>query len=362
MQINLLAPINGTGYGVAGTQLLKALATSTISEVALFPIGPSEYDRSFAPIYDEAVARAGNYADYAPSVRMWHQDQLAEHVGNSAHIGFPFFELDRFTWVEEHHLRSMDHLFVASKWAQEVLRTELDLVETVSVVPLGVDREVFHEGLRQAPRQDPDTTVFINIGKWEIRKGHDLLLRAFNKAFQPSDKVQLRMINHNPFIGQGNDTWRAQYEASPMRARIDVKVGRLPTVRHVATALAGADCGVWPARAEGWNLEALEMLATGGHVIATNYSGHTEFLTKDNALLVQPEGTEDAFDGIWFKGQGGWANLGKDSEEQLIEHLRSVHRRKQLGELGVNEAGIRTAKRFSWENSAKCFVEGLESV
>jgi hypothetical protein len=40
--------------------------------------------------------------------------------------------------------------------------------------------------------------VFLNVGKWEYRKGHDVLLEAFNKAFEPTDNVRLVMNCHNP--------------------------------------------------------------------------------------------------------------------------------------------------------------------
>ena len=50
-----------------------------------------------------------------------------------------------------------------------------------------------------------------------------------------------------------------------------------------------ADCGLFPARAEGWNLELLEMMACGKQVIATNYSAHTEFCTKENSILIESD-------------------------------------------------------------------------
>jgi glycosyltransferase involved in cell wall biosynthesis len=360
LNINLLAPINPLGYGVAGQKILEAL-DDLGHEVSLFPIGPSEYEPALASVYNRTTARAYQFDPEAPSVRIYHQDQMAEHAGFGLRVGFPFFELDRFTLAEEHHLSHLHLLFVASEWARGVaLASDIDVEnENVHVVPLGVDRRVFHEALRQQPRMDPNTTTFINIGKWEVRKGHDVLLSAFNKAFQPTDNVQLRMINANPFIGQQNAQWSQMYEQSPMGPRIRVERQRFRTIAEVATALAGSDCGVWPARAEGWNLEALEMLSTGGHVIATGYSGHTEFLSNDNAKLIEVEDLEDAYDGVWFQGQGKWAAFGAAQEDQLIEHLRSVHRAKQCGELPLNEAGILTAKRFSWRNTAEAFVKGL---
>ena len=111
---------------------------------------------------------------------------------------------------------------------------------------------------------------------------------------------------------------------------------------------------MFPARAEGWNLEALELLSCGKQVITTYYSGHTEFCTKENAHLVTIDKKEKAFDGKWFDGKtGSWAHLGSSQIDQLVEHMRKVHKSKQDGSLTTNHAGIKTAQEFSWDNSAE---------
>ena len=60
----------------------------------------------------------------------------------------------------------------------------------------------------------------------------------------------------------------------------------------VAALLADCDCGVFPSRAEGWNLGLLECMSMGLNVIATNYSAHTEFVEPANCRVVQIDETE----------------------------------------------------------------------
>ena len=86
-----------------------------------------------------------------------------------------------------------------------------------------------------------------------------------------------------------------------MHSRIRI-LPRLNTHEDVAVIMSQADVGVFPSRAEGWNLEALEMLSMGKHLIITDYSAHTEFCNKDNSRLIQIDEMEDAHDGIWFHG------------------------------------------------------------
>lgn len=359
MNINVTCPINSLGYGVAAQNILCAL--SKVGEiVSLFPIQPwdeREIDPDKVPVFRGMEKNAEFYVPETPSVKIWHQNQLAGHVGNGEKIGFPFFELDRFTLPELHHIGNMDRMFVASHWAAQILEKILPR-QYIHVVPLGVDRSIFFEA--ETPRLEADQTVFINVGKWEIRKGHDVLLEAFNKAFNPSDPVALNMICDNPFIGQMNDKWRAAYKQSKLGSKINFINRRdVPTQKVLARHLQAADCGVFPARAEGWNLDLLETLSCGKHAIATNYSAHTEYVSKDNCLLIDVNETEPAIDNIWFNGQGEWAKIDEQQVDQLIEHMRTVHRLKQTGNLGINKYGIETAKFFSWENSADQFVRGL---
>lgn len=364
MKINLQAPINGLGYGVAGLNLTRSLMQAG-HEAALFHI-PSKHSwrqdleipADYFPCLIDAELNCSDYDVNAPSVRMWMQNDLAQRVGRGLHVGFPFFELTRFTAEELHHLRSVDRIFVASQWAKQVV-LESGVVghsNEIRVVPLGVDREIFNEVCKDASFFD--YTIFVNVGKWEIRKGHDVLLEAFRRAFTPRDKVLLKMACSNPFIGNANEEWASRYRNALGNA---VQIyGRLTSQKTVSKLLAEADCGVFPARAEGWNLDLLETLAVGTHAIATNYSAHTEYINKDNCRLININRTETANDGIWFKGQGEWAEFGDEQMDELIHHLREVHRLKQTGQLGRNLAGIETSKQFSWQNSADAFVKGLQ--
>ena len=112
--INLLAPINNLGYGVAGTNIALALRNIG-THVALWPIGPIDCDERYGIAIQEMVNNQALYMNDAPSLRIWHQHSLAEHIGKGTRIGFPIFELDRFTERELHHLESVDKIFVCSR-------------------------------------------------------------------------------------------------------------------------------------------------------------------------------------------------------------------------------------------------------
>lgn len=355
MQINLAAPINGLGYGVAGTNIAMALNRHKDVELALLPIhGQIETTERNSGVFTEMAQKGRFFFHDGHSLRIWHQFALAEHVGRGKKIGFPIFELDQFSAVEQWHLEAQDEIFVCSKWAKDIIIENVKGIP-VSVVPLGVDTNIFD----RRDQTEHNTTVFLNIGKWEKRKGHDVLAEAFNLAFDPSDNVMLVMATSNPFLSPAEShKWEDLYKKTKMGKKIQL-VGRLATQEDVAYLMQRSDCGVFPSRGEGWNLEALECMACGLPVIATNYSAHTEFCNEDNSFLVDINELEEAHDGKWFFGQGNWAHIGDKQIEQFAEIMRHIHKKKQAGEPIINFRGVDTANKFSWENSANKIVEAL---
>lgn len=353
-----IAPYCRTGYGMVGAHLLREFLLMD-SPVAYFPLGHVDRTLVRNEHVERALARQGYFDDHAPSVRLSQQFDLALHVGRGPRVGFPIFELDRFQPYELHHLERQDRLIVTCEWARTVLLENGLWRAPIDIVPLGVDRTVFHEDVRPA-RAPGEDTVFASVGKLETRKGQHALLRAFEAAFTPKDRVRLVLVCHNPFVSEKEfEESVSPFRRSPMAARITVVTKPLPTQHDLATVMATADCGVFPVRAEGWNLEALEMLSMGKQVIATACTGHTAFLTNDNARLVSVDALEESVPG---DTKGRWAAWGASQHEQLVEQLRAVHVARQSNSLGVNQAGIETAKDFSWTASAKALIQSVAAA
>ena len=347
--INLIAPINTLGYGVAGYNILKALYNLDNS-VTLYPIGSPE-DIDTTGIVHNAIQNQVKPALNRPCIKIWHQHELQTRVGRGPYIGFPIFELTRFDVAEISSLHHCDKIVVCSDWAKKIMVSQTAFTsKDVHVVPLGVDTDIFQPSDAHLRSQ----TIFFNCGKWEKRKGHDIMVECFNNAFAYSDDVELWMMCDNPFIGDtGNKQWIDLYKSSPLGDKIRI-IPRQQSHKDVYNIMKQTDCGIFPARAEGWNLELLEMMACGKHVIATDYSAHTQFCNDQNCHLIKVNDLETAYDGVFFLGNKGfWAELSDDQKEQMVSHMRNVHRQKQENILPVNSAGIRTANQFSWYNSAQ---------
>ena len=348
MRLNLQAPINQLGYGVAGINILKALQAQNV-EVSFFPIGqPQVTNQADADAVRRGLETAKTFDPQAPCVKIWHQNQMAERIGSGKFIGFPIFELDTFNDLEKHHLNSCDEWMVCSNWAKDIIQSSVSFKPT-HVIPLGVDAELFPP----APARQDDKTIFFNCGKWEIRKGHDILIEAFKRVAEEYDSVELWMMCSNPFNSQEeNNRWHQLYNHPKVKL-----IPRAETQREVYNIMSQVDCGVFPSRGEGWNLELLEMMAVGKHVITTNYSAHTEFCSQENATLIPIKDVEQAFDGKWFFGQGNWAKIDEE-EVNLLTQEMNLFAETYKGQ--QNTYGIETARKFSWQNTAKEMVKCLK--
>jgi len=344
-KLNLVAPINSLGYGYTSLNILKAL--SNCAEVSLWPIGtPQAASPEDSKIIESAINNNATADLQAPCIKIWHQHDmtLPGHL-TGLKIGFPIFELDTFSEVELYHLKSTDRLFVPSQWAVDMVRKN-GIEVPCKVVPLGVDLNIF----KQYDRDAVIPKVFFNCGKWEVRKGHDVLIQMWDRFCEelPNHDFQLWMMCGNPFNSpQEERLWTKTYQRGNIRL-----IPRVETHEEVYNIMSQVGCGIFPSRGEGWNLELLELMAAGKWCITTNYAAHTEFCSPDNATLIETPNKEAAFDGKWFFGSGNWAKIDDQEIEQFVKEMVS------FAEWPVyNDKGVETAEKFTWDNAAREIIK-----
>jgi glycosyltransferase involved in cell wall biosynthesis len=168
------------------------------------------------------------------------------------------------------------------------------------------------------------------VFEWSHRKGPDVLLQAWARAFKPGDDVCLvqRCYPRGHFSNDAAlqrdteamvDTCLAGLGLARAAMAPIIVLARHLTSAQIPELMASADCYVAPSRGEGWGRPQQEAMATGKPVIATRWSGNLDFMNDDNSLLIDIEGlvtVDDRMDVPQYRGQR-WA-------EPSVEHLSEL--------------------------------------
>lgn len=219
----------------------------------------------------------------------------------------------------------------------------------VAVVPLGVDPSLFTPHASPVPIPSTRGYRFLFVGGAATsRKGFDVLLRAFVRAFRRSDDVCLVVKDHfyGPVTGE-----IAAVQADPAAPEVVYVYGDADpwTMPGYYTA---CDCLVLPYRAEGFCLPALEAMACQRPVIVTGHGAALDFCEPDSSYLIPakeavfPEMRVGDFPTC---GPPGWAEPDEDALVSLLRHV-FTHRDEAAAKAHVARA--RVLERFTWDAAA----------
>ncbi|MFC5530797.1 glycosyltransferase family 4 protein [Cohnella yongneupensis] len=233
------------------------------------------------------------------------------------------------------------------------------------IASYGVDANLFHPvGKRERLGEKEETFVFLSVFGWSHRKGPDILLKAFLQEFDEHEPVTLLIKTFGERMGDFPKSW---YEQA-IQPIVPKKKG-FPKVRtfsdimttsQMAELYRGADCYVSPTRGEGVGLPFLECMACETPVIATGWSGHTDFIKPSNGYLIPYHlvPAEPLYYTQLYKPDQLWAEADCGSL-QLI--MRKVYSDRNMARIKAKQ-GRETAKQWSWERSAAEFIEAIETT
>jgi len=132
----------------------------------------------------------------------------------------------------------------------------------VSVVPLGVDLDVFHPRARERPvdvNGDDNEVSLVCVGRFSREKRPDVAIETLRAVRAAGVSARLWMVGDGPR--------RAALEAHAHDLPV-VFTGHVHDRRELATLLARADVALAPCPYETFGLAALEALASGTPVVA----------------------------------------------------------------------------------------------
>ena len=91
------------------------------------------------------------------------------------------------------------------------------------------------------------------------------------------------------------------------------------------------------------------LLKKKSSLYSTKHTGKILVIIYSVHKLIDITEKEPAFDGKWFFGKSNWGKIGQSQKDQLISHMQEVYNQG----IKTNPAGVETAKKFSWKNTAE---------
>jgi len=266
--------------------------TAFLKELETTPELMARWDRLLAPVAKPEVLVCCDLPSDGKGEVDVYAVARAKHVPTRAAVAWCTFETDRLpaAWLPK--LQAMDEVWVPSTFNREGFVRAGLASERIQVMPEGIDPEPYRDA---QPYRLPETAgfSFLSVFQWSHRKGWEILLGAWAKAFTPQDDVQL-VLRCSAFT-KGARSIPEQAEAFlksqglSWEAMAPVLLLEDPlTDAQMPGLYAACDVFVLPTRGEGWGLPYLEAMAAGRPCIATRFGGQTDFLNESNAWLLDP--------------------------------------------------------------------------
>jgi glycosyltransferase involved in cell wall biosynthesis len=322
-----------SGWGNVTTHLLSSLPDAQFA--FLGRLGdvrdPSVLSASYRPIQVNTGA-------------IWHEQPRIEWMTSTfkRNIAVVPFETTRIpqSWVPR--INYFDALLVPCEQNVTMMR-ESGVTVPISVVHWGVDPKLFYPIKRNTRR--PFT--FGTMGMLSLRKGTDVLVDAFERAFPNGEDVRLICKTSGRY-----------YPFMHPDKRIVPMVGPVSHAEMMDEFMAEIDCFVFPTRGEGFGLTPLEAMATGVPAIVTNWSGPVEYM-NDNVgwrLDHTMDKAVDFTEKVYKEDCGEWAI---PSVDHLVQLMREAYDNEELTKKKGAAAAEYVRTKWLWSKQIHLFEKAL---
>ncbi len=250
-------------------------------------------------------------------------------------IGYWAWELQDFPNRFLQAFNYLNEIWVPSRFVQEAVSAKSQL--PVIRMPHAIDIELEQHLTRQQIGLPDEGFLFLtmyDIHSMQERKNPQAALAAFEKAFPDAGDVKLVIKTHNGDVFPKEFAKLKNWVADRQNVHLITETLSRQEVYNLENL---CDCFISLHRSEGFGFALAECMLLCKPVIATNWSGNTDFMNADNSLPVQYELTEIQQDiGPYNKGQL-WAEADVDHAAwQMKRVVEDLELRQKIAVRGQN--------------------------
>ncbi len=299
-------------------------------------------------IEKELADRFGKIDFNRDSLTFWYPNVFDSYsVSSKRNLGYYIFEYTKIPKPFVQEMNKLDGICTASKWGVQTLK------DNGVKVPCYIVHGGVSDRFKYMDRNQGDTDIFrfLHIGKAENRKGTELLIKSFVKAFGGNPSIRLTLSIDNPHI---KDFDSALY----IYGQTDV--GNIDPIHFVADInelYKKHDCAIFPTRAEGIGLPIIESMGTGLPVIVSDKTGMSEYINKENAIVLEDTEKVPVYDKMFFPNAGEFGEWDSPKEDELIDKMRWVYKNYNEAKTIGNNAAKWIKENYTWDLAATKFIE-----
>lgn len=241
-------------------------------------------------------------------------------------------------------------------------------ISNIYKIPLGVDED------RYIPKEKVGRSpfTFLSVFSWSFRKGYDVLLRSYYERFSDNDNVLLVIISKVLGIPSEEGTKHIINCINDIKKEFNKKLPKIKLITHsisegqLINFYNESDCFVLPTRGEGFCMPLLESGFCKLPIISTNYSGHLEFLNKNNSTLIDIDGFSNVGDDQFFISSYHntlkFPTLGKGFIDEFGNHMLNIFNNKDSYNDKSNLLYNEIKNKFTWKNTALNVINRLSKI
>ncbi|MDB9350122.1 glycosyltransferase family 4 protein [Nodularia spumigena] len=244
--------------------------------------------------------------------------------------------------VEKEVLETAECIVATSPQEKKHMRSLVSTQGNIEIIPCGTDIRRFGSVERPAARLElgiaPETKVVLYVGRFDRRKGIETLVRAVNESQLRGDNNLKLIIGGGSTPGNSDGIERDRIENIINElgmSEFTILPGRL-SQEILPTYYAAADVCVVPSHYEPFGLVAIEAMASGTPVVASDVGGlQFTVINEITGLLAPPQDVAAfaaAIDRILLNPQWG-KELGKAGRKRVESKFSWDGVATQLGEL-----------------------------
>lgn len=290
MSVRFFGPVgDSSGYGVAVTNFAKAFSRSDV--LTKFSFNANTFSKRV--LKDLKQYEGNTTVDF-----YLHCPPYNKHQSKAYKIGYFYWETDRLPRYWARDIKQVNELWVPCNLVKDAcMRARFP--GPIKVIPTPCSEWTEEDKIHIPSSFSNDFVLneevykFYSVFQWQNRKGFDILLNAYYKAFNNEDRVLL-ILKVNP-LNIGNYTEnKIKMDILDLKRKLNLKY--YPPV-YLSTEIVPSnyikmlhntgDCYVSPHHGEGWGMPIHDAMRMEKQLIVTQYGGVTEYLDNNSAHIIK---------------------------------------------------------------------------